>query len=946
VPLRFSNDKNNAQLKNHMKQFIPQRLLIIILTTVAITAFTHRAVAQAGAVYTIGGGGTSYSDGIPATNALIVNSTGIGMDAAGNFYYADIGRNNIRRISEGTGLIYTVAGIMGASGYAGDGGPATAALLSPDIRGICVTPSGDIFITDDSCIRKVDAISGIITTVVGGGSSSADGVPATNASISASCVYVDVVGNIFIGTDTKIRKIDATTGLITTIAGNGSSTDSGDGGPAISAGLSHDTRSICMDNIGNLFLVSGSGDRIRKIDATSSIITTVAGGGGTFADGIPATNAYMWDIHSCGVDGAGNIFIADHNYVVIRRVDATTGIINTIAGMFGSASGGTGEGIPASTARINAHMLLVNTATGHIYYSDFADKIRKFSYTPLTPLIGGGSFGAYTSDSMGAYIYKQCSGPRLTVRSNSYHSGMTVRTYFGDGTADTSTISASWSGTGGYAVLSHAYPTSGTYTVQHILYNAGIAVDTLSYGYDHVFCSNMSVRFYKDVDINCSKSSTEPLLMKQVVTRVDSNGLPVDTLMATSGFNYPAYGNPGDVYTFRTLSTPTGLYSSCPSTGILYDTLHTGITTNATRYMALSCATGSFADLDVRAHVPVTGPNDQWGHIYVRNNFCLPADASVTLNFSPKYRYTGGSLPTPVSSTATSITWNISALSDLDAGPRDIYFVVWHNPAVPYPTDGDTVNERIVVTPTSGPTDINMANNIIIRTDTVRTSCDPNTIEVKPACFDNDTTLHFTVHFENIGSAPAVNIYVMDTLSPFLDPATFSIDMSTHPMIITKQFINNKTIFKFDFPNINLADSSDHANRDGMFMYTIRNRPSMGIGLAAYNRVGIYFDYNDVLMTNTAVARKGCPVLPTSVATVSVPTFTIYPNPASDELTIEAPQGRYTRLTITNIVGQQLLQQDIHKPEFDVDVRQLSPGMYFVNMQGEGGSSVKKFVKK
>lgn len=927
-----------------MKQFIPQRLLYSIIAAITITTITHRAVAQAGAVYTVAGGGTSTANGVPATSASILISKGIGMDAAGNLYYADRNRCVVRRVDGGSGLVYTVAGVSGSGGYAGDGGPATVANLSYNIKGIHVTPSGDIYISDNLYIRKVNGVTGIITTVAGGGSSYADGIPATSAAIAVNCVYVDGAGNIYFGTNNMIKKVDGATGLITTIAGNGLSSDGGDGGAALAASFSGSAKSICMDNAGNLYIIAFSGNKIRKIDAATGIITTVAGGGMSVADGVPATSANFSDFHSCGVDGAGNIFIADLSRHIVRRVDAATGIINTIAGV--ESGGSDSEGVPALSADIRPYMILVNPANGNLYYSDYGEKVRKFSYAPLTPLLGGGSLGAYTSDSMGAYMHKQCSGPQLTVRTNSYHSGMTVRTYFGDGSADTSVIGASWSGIGGYALINHAYPTSGTYSIQHILCNAGVAVDTLSYSYDYVFCANMSVRFYNDVDLNCAKSSTESLLMKQVVTRVDSNGVPVDTLLATSGFNYLAYGNPDDVYTFRTLSTPPGVYSSCPSTGILYDTLHAGVNTNSTRFMALACTAGSYSDLDVRAHVPVTGPNDQWGHIYVRNNYCLPADASMTLNFSPKYRYTGGARPTPVSSTASSITWDLAALSNLDDGPQDIYFEVWHNPAVPYPVDGDTVNEHILVTPTSGPTDINMANNIVIRTDTVRTSCDPNAIEVKPACFDNDTTLHFTVHFENIGSAPAVNIYVMDTLSPLLDPATFSIDMSTHPMIITKQFINNKTIYKFDFPNINLADSSDHANRDGMFMYTIRNRPSMGIGLATYNRVGIYFDYNDVLMTNTAVARKGCPVLPTSVTTVAVPTFTIYPNPASDELTIEAPQGRYTRLTITNIVGQQLLQQDIHKPEFDVDVRQLSPGMYFVTMQGEGGSSVKKFVKR
>lgn len=916
------------------KIFLP---VVFVVLSVFVSC---KIYAQAGAVYTVAGGGSSTVDGVPATSASLSYTTGVGTDAAGNVYYAEKWRSTVKKIDAGTGLVYTVAGVMGLLGYSGDGGPATAAAFSGEVRGIWVTPVGDIYISDNDKIRKVNGASGIVTTVVGGGSSIFDGIPATNASLgSVYCVYVDVSGNIYTGSsDGRVRKVDAVTGMISTVAGGGTG---GDGGQATAASLSGSAKSLCMDNAGNLYIIDFAGTKIRMVNAVTGIITTVAGGGSGAADGIPATNANFSDLYNCGVDGAGNIFIADWSRHLVRRVDRATGVINTIAGI--PTGGSSAEGTPALSASVNPYMIHVKPATGNIYYSDFDAKVKRFSYGPLVSL--SGSLGAYSSDSFDVNILKQCNGPQLTVRTHSYHPGMTIRTFFGDGTSDTLTVSSSWSGIGGFVVTGCTYPSSGTYSIRHVLCNYGVPVDSISYSYSHIFCSQMSIVFYNDADVNCIKDGADNYLIKSTVTEIDSNGVPVDTLVATSGFYYNAFGNAGDIYTFKLLSVPFGFYTSCPATGILYDTLFAGISENSPRYVGMSPVTPTMSDLKVSAYVPVTGPNDQWGHIYLQNAGCLPTDASVTINFSPKYRYTTGARPTPVSSTATSITWDLASISCTDGRSRDIYYVVWHNPAVPFPTDGDTVNEHISVTTTGGPIDVNMTNNTVIRTDTVSTSCDPNAIEVSPTCFDNDTTFHFTVHFENIGSAPAENIYVMDTLSPWLDPSTINIEMSTHTMFTSKHISNGRTIYKFDFPAINLADSSDHENRDGALMYTIKNKPGMAIGDAALSRVGIYFDYNDVLMTNTVENRKGCPV-PTRVATTSTNRdISLFPNPTTEDLTIKTEGNTFTSFTITNAIGQQVWQQGIQKTEERVNLAHLPAGVYYVTLKGEGVSEVRKFVK-
>ncbi|MBL7691992.1 MAG: T9SS type A sorting domain-containing protein [Flavipsychrobacter sp.] len=901
--------------------------------------------AQAGPVYTVAGGGSSTAEGVPATSASLLATTGVAVDGVGNVYFADKNRYVVRKIDGGSGLIYTVAGIPGSTGFSGDGGPATAAKLSKDLAGIHVTGSGDIYISDFRRVRKVDGATGVITTVAGGGVSTADGVPATSAFLYASGVYLDTAGHLYIGSQGRIRKVDKTTGLITTVAGGGTST--ADGIPATIASIYAGASSICMDNAQNIYIIDSTQNRVRKINASTGLISTVAGGGTSTDDGVPATSMLMNYSSFCRVDGGGNIFIADWLRKKVRRVDAVTGIVNTIAGV--TLGGSTADGTPALFATLNLHKIWLDPSSGYIYYSDHSTKIRRFSYASMIPLLGTGGSGisGYLSDSFYAQVHKTCSGPQLTLRTHAFHAGLTVRTDFGDGTHDTSTFSSSWSGIGGYRVVSHVYPYADTFTIKHILLSSGVPIDSFSYSYGHLLCTEMRVRFYNDADLNCSRDTHDYLLHRQTITEIDSNGVPVDTIAATSGFSYMAYGNAGDVYRFKLLSWPSALYRSCPASGILYDTLRVGMTINPVTYQAMSCASAATPDIDILARVRVTGPNDQWGYIYYRNDQCTPATALVTLNFSPKYRYIGtGAYPAPVSSTATSITWNVSDFAVTESVPDRIYYEIWHNPAVPYPPDGDTVNSKFSIVATSPGGDADLSNNLIIRTDTVRTSTDPNAIEVKPGCFENDTTFEFTVHFENIGSAPAENIYVMDTLSWFFDPSTLNIEMNSHPMFTSKYTVNGMTILKFDFPEIYLADSSDHANRSGTFIYTIKNKPGMPVGASAKSRVGIYFDYNDVLMTNEVTNTKGCPPPPTNIANNGKPgAAVIYPNPATNEFSIRADGNNYTALTITNTMGQTVLQYAVSTPQQTYSVKDLPSGVYYVTLKGDGGTQQLKLVK-
>lgn len=239
-----------------------------------------------------------------------------------------------------TGDISTVAG--GARGSSGDGGPATNAKLD-FAGGVAVDSAGNIYISDlnNDAIRKVDATAGIISTVAGTLGSqgySGDGGLATSAKLHGpGDVAVDSAGNIFITdkSNSAIRKVDAVTGIINTIAG-GSRGSSGDGGPATNAKLDN-PGGVALDSSGNIFIADQSNHVVRKVDASTGIISTVAGtldSPGASGDGGPATSAKLTNPSHVVVDAEGNIFISDHTNATIRKVDAATGNISTVAGTF------------------------------------------------------------------------------------------------------------------------------------------------------------------------------------------------------------------------------------------------------------------------------------------------------------------------------------------------------------------------------------------------------------------------------------------------------------------------------------------------------------------------------------------------------------------------------------------------------------------------------------
>jgi len=339
-----------------------------------------------------------------------VRPWGLGLDAAGNVYVADRATHAVFRIPSAGGRAERIAG-SGIPGYVGDGGPAVNARLS-DPEGVAIDEAGNVFIADrgNHSVRRVDARTARITTIVGGGFAgrSGDGGKASGAQLrDPAAVAVAGDGDLFIADlgNARVRRVAKATGFVstvagldqidcasialardgallvadagsasvlrrsrggavTTIAGDGTMGATGDGGPATSAYLPGPA-AVARDGAGNLYVADAKAHRVRRIDARSGLISTVAGNGrrGFSGEGGPAVDASLAEPKGVAFDGEGRLLIADTLNHRVRRI-AADGTISTVAGR--GDEGLAVDGSPALKARLGRPVAIAVDADGGI----------------------------------------------------------------------------------------------------------------------------------------------------------------------------------------------------------------------------------------------------------------------------------------------------------------------------------------------------------------------------------------------------------------------------------------------------------------------------------------------------------------------------------------------------------------------------------------------------
>lgn len=309
-----------------------------------------------------------------ATTVSLMLPSAVAFDSQSNLYIAETARHIIDKV-DANGQISRIAG-TGIQGFSGDGGPAIQAQFDSP-QGLALDSSNHLYITDthNNRVRRLDLATGFITTVAGGAPGfSGDRGPATAALLNQpTAVAVDSAGSLYIADsfNHRIRRIDSA-GIIMSVAGNGVEGFSGDGGPAISAAL-NSPRGIAVDAARNLYIADTHNNCIRRVDMQTGLISTVAGTGalGSSGDGTLATAAVLALPHGMAMDKDGNLYLADTGNNRIRRIDAKTGVITTIAGNdVQSFSGDGGPGIQASlntprSAAISGSNLLIVADTGN-----------------------------------------------------------------------------------------------------------------------------------------------------------------------------------------------------------------------------------------------------------------------------------------------------------------------------------------------------------------------------------------------------------------------------------------------------------------------------------------------------------------------------------------------------------------------------------------------------
>ncbi len=356
-----------------MRTLIAQPALLFGL---AVCVFSS-SVSRGGEVTTIAGTGKKgyAGDGGPAATALIEQPYGLVTGPDGALYVCEITNHVIRRIDPKTGFISTVAGQGGKKGYAGDGGPATQALLFEPYE-IRFDAAGNMFFVEmkNEIVRRVDATTGIITTVAGTGKPgfSGDGGPATQAMLKQPhSIALDREGHLYICDigNHRVRKIDARTGLISTFAGNGTKMPTPDGAPVAGTPL-NGPRALDFDGKHSLYLALREGNAVYRIDLEKLTLAHLAGTGrkGFSGDGADARKAELSGPKGIALAPNGDVYLADTESHTIRVIRKSTGHMETVVGDGKLGDGPDGKE-PRQCRLARPHGVFVDAA-GKVYIGD------------------------------------------------------------------------------------------------------------------------------------------------------------------------------------------------------------------------------------------------------------------------------------------------------------------------------------------------------------------------------------------------------------------------------------------------------------------------------------------------------------------------------------------------------------------------------------------------
>ena len=390
-------------------QHIMRSKKYLSLLFVAVAGFSA-ARSSAQIITTFAGSGYEgfSGDNGPAKMAQLNRCTGVSFDGTGNVYVADRGNNVVRRIDP-LGIITTFAGTDSA-GYSGDGGAAQAAQLNHPY-GVATDAAGNVYISDEgNNVIRIVSHTGTINTYAGNGTAGygGDGDVANHGSLNdPQGISVDAGGNLYIADagNSVVREVNSA-GIISTLAGNGTHGYAGDGGAAVDAELSNPS-GVATDPSGNVYIADINNNVVRKVFASTGAIMTFAGIGypGFGGDGGPAAYAELSFPSSVSVDNAGSVYITDQGNNTVRRVDSL-GTISVFAGI-PRTNGYTGDGGAPTAAELNSPSEVSADGWGRIYIADYGNNVIRlvgYGVASVSPVLGNaGAVKVYPNPSTGSF---------------------------------------------------------------------------------------------------------------------------------------------------------------------------------------------------------------------------------------------------------------------------------------------------------------------------------------------------------------------------------------------------------------------------------------------------------------------------------------------------------------------------------------------------------------
>lgn len=492
-----------------------------------------------------------------------------------------------------------------------------------------------------------------------------------------------------------------------------------------------------------------------------------------------------------------------------------------------------------------------------------------------------------------------------------------------------------------YGFCTHTYQYAGSYTVQYIVSDDNGDSDTLTVPNEVLVgdnCGNLSGTIYIDDNSNCQLDQGEATYANTMVTAsLGGNvvGWDYTNQNGEYSFDLPA----GNTYTINVGTSLPGVTGTCPPGG----TLSVSTIPSSGNDIGLECLGG----FDMTADVSGWGIRPGFtGTIRIcpENLRCVPTSGQAILVVNDPLLTYSSANPSPDQVNGDTLVWNYSNLFNTVYGSCITVLVETDTTA----QIGDTVCLPWLVTPEVG--DADQSNNTGVACIDVRASWDPNDKAVSPAGVGatgkilNNTRLTYTVRFQNTGTAPAANIYILDTLDANLDVSSFRVHTASHPMDL---YINGNDRVKFSFPDIWLADStSNEPESHGFVIFSIDQLPDLANGTEIENTAHIYFDYNEPVVTNT--------VLNTIDLTLSIEedgklvplNISIYPNPANDfvNITLDRQLDNAT-ISLLDIAGRVVATQAVNgATTMQLQTGQLSQGVYILTLDANDSEVVRRKI--